>query len=872
MVEALREFVDSERARLESEYLAAPTGRRFCVHHSTLFDALLAEIFRLADEAVEERLGRPPGEADLCVAAVGGYGRRAMAPWSDIDVVFIPSREQHEHIDALVREMLGLLHDVLQPGRHPSVAHSYRPLGDLGLIDHQTATALLESRLVAGNSSLHVHFMAMLMDSLGPVEFIHLNTAERAAVWDDPRQALFAVEPNLKSGPGGQRDFHAAVWAAKVAYKISDWDVLEQLRWRGVISDEQRGPLLAALEFQQCCRNWLHLRRGQKLDTLHVEYQAPLAAALGYQDEGRVAATELLMRDYYNHARVVADFSRRLLAMVRRQRLDFVDGCFVEHWTLHPSHLGIFREDPTRLVRVYRHRQRLGLQASHELVRLVVDNVALIDRAMLRNPAVGAELAEILRHPGDVAGTLRQMLHSGALERIIPELAPLMVLLPTDPAHEYSVGEHSLKAVEEVQRLRDLPRSQDEEILSQAIRQLQEPEVLFLAALLHDIGKLDGSGHHSVTGLAPARAIAQRLGFHESAIERLEFLIREHLTMMRVARLRALELPETIHDFVRCLPPRDGLDALDMLTVLTFADTRSVGENVLRDTDRRLLTQLFSRAAKWLSEAPDEADESVARRQANRRLRQTPALRDLPGEQVKRHLDRLPTWYAVNTPPALIAKHIDYIRRLEEGEPVMIEFYHALDTQHTEVTVCAEDRAGLLRDVAAAMTANNLDIYLLHLDVCRGEAGHPGWAIATIWADDFGHPLGQGKRDRLTDDLERLLRGDERPEELLARRQRPVPKEIVLHQLDIDNGASSQHSIVFFRAGDQKGLLYLLTSALVAEQLRITIAKVTTYKGAAEDAFYVVAEPTGAKLTDEQASELRRRLAERLAGAEAVAP
>lgn len=870
VVDLLREFVDAERARLAAAFAQQPTGAAFCVSHSAVFDALLGEIFRLGGDAVEDRLGRPPTEADLCVAAVGGYGRRTLSPWSDIDVAFIPSHEEHPHLDAHVREMLGLLADVLLPGQHPGVAHSYRPLGDLGLIDHQTATALLESRLVAGNSSLHVHFMQQLMESIGAVEFVQLNVAERAAVWDDPRQALFAVEPNLKAGPGGQRDFHAAVWAAKVAFRIADWDVLEQLRQRGIINDEERGPLLEALEFQQTCRNWLHFERGLKLDTLHADYQPRLATALGYHDHDNVAASEFLMRDYYRRARIIADFSRLLLSLVRRQRLSFSHSTYVENWTIHPANASIFREKPSRLVRIYRARQRLGLAFSHELERLIISHVQLLDEHTARLPQVGSTFLEILRSAGDVAGTVRAMLHSGVLEQLIPELAPLMWLLPTDPAHEYSVGEHSIKVLEEIQRLRDRPRSQDEELLSEAIRALQEPEVLYLTALLHDIGKLDGTGHHSLTGLPVARAVGQRLGMQDSALERLEFLIREHLSMRRMASLRALELPETIAEFVGILPAGEPLDALDMLAVLTFADTRSVGENVLRDTDKRLLMQLFTRAAKWLQERPAE-DEAQLRKQASRRLRQASALRDLEPEVVRRHLDRLPTGYAVNTPPALVAKHIEYVRRLEAGEPAVIEFYHALGTNHTEVTVCSADRPALLRDVAAAVTANNLDIYLLHLDICdRGDEA-PGWVIATIWADDFGHELGQVKRDRLSADLESILRGDETPEEVLARRRKVLPRGIALQNVEVNNSGSGQHTIILIRAADQKGLLYRLTGALVAEQLLITIAKVTTYRGAAEDAFYVVKQATHRKLTDDEAAELAERLMRGLGGEQAAA-
>ncbi|NUP98641.1 MAG: HD domain-containing protein [Armatimonadetes bacterium] len=815
---------------------------------------------------VTDRLGPIPPEADLCLAAVGGYGRAAMAPWSDIDIVFIPAHEENETIDALVREMLLLLSETLLPSRHPQVAHSYRPLSDLGLIDHQTATALLESRFVAGNGSLHIHFMQQLTRSIEQVEFVHLNLEERQVVWDDARQSIFAVEPNLKAGPGGLRDFHAAIWVAKVVFGLQDWDILGMLKQRGTLTWDECDAVLKALEFVLRCRNWLHYARGQKLDVLHVDYQNELGLGLGYQPEGYETPAEQVMRDYYAAARIIHNFARRLIAAAQQERLAFRHGTHVANWTLYPNHDGIFREDPARLVLVYEERQRLNLTHSLELERLISSSIGALDETARAKLGLGASFLRILGSPKDVAGTLRDMLRTGVLEQLLPELAPLMLFLPGDPAHEYTVGEHTLKVVEELQRLRDRPHGEDERTVSDAFRALQEPEVLFMAALFHDVGKLDRGGEHSVTGAPVGAAVAKRLGMLEGPVERVRFLILQHLTMMRTARLRALPLPETIDAFIRILPEDDPLDALDMLTILTFGDARSVGENVFRDNERRMLMELFVKAAKWIQDRPS-VDEPGARERISRRLRDAPALREIDPEIVRRHLAGMPTWYAVNTPPALMAKHIGYLQRVARGEDPVVEFYHALQAMHTELTVCTGDRPGLLRDIAAAVTANNLDIYLAQSDVCQCvEGGGESRSIATVWVDDFGQPLGQVKRDRLRADLESLMSDHETADQVLARRGKVVPDQVVLHGVKVNNADSRQHSVVMVRADDQKGLLYRLAQALADENLDIMVAKITTWRGAAEDAFYVVSHDTGQKLTDAAADRLAARLVARLTG------
>ncbi|MCC7492416.1 MAG: HD domain-containing protein [Fimbriimonadaceae bacterium] len=859
---ALRGWVDAERETLRQRFGEEPAGAIFCHEQATLFDLLLARLYKVATKLVAAKLGPLPAEADLCVAAVGGYGRSALSPWSDIDLVFIPAHEENEAIDAVVREILLLLGDVLVPGRHPQVAHSYRPLSDLGLIDHQTATALLESRFVVGNESLHIHFMQNLLRSIEPVEFVHLNYEERQAVWLDARQSVFAVEPNLKSGPGGLRDFHAAIWVAKVVYGIADWDILNALRQRGVVTYGECEAVIQALEFLLLLRNWIHYRRGQKLDVLHVEYQHGLGEALRYPD-GVERPAEQVMREYYKCARVIHDFSRRLLFTCRHQRLEFRHGTHVVNWMMAPNHEGIFREDPARLVLVYEERQRLRLPHAVDLERLITTNAELINRPVLNKLAVGSSLRRILTSTNDVAGTLRYMLRTGVLERLLPEFEPLMTFLPGDPAHEYTVGEHTLKVIEELQRLRDTPVGEDEQTLSDAFRMIREPEVLFLAALFHDVGKLDKTGEHSLTGAPVAAAVARRLGLPETSVERIGFLVREHLTMMRTARLRALPLPDTIEGFLKTLPQDDPLDALDMLAILTWSDARSVGDNIFRESERRMLMELFVKAAKWINERP-AVDEPGARERIGRRLRDNAALRNVDPAVIQRHLGAMPTWYAVNTPPALIAKHILYLDRVDKGEDPVVEFYHALQAMHTELTVATNDRPGLLRDIAAAVTANNLDIYLAQSDVsvppCDGCGRR---SLAKIWVDDFGQPLGQVKRDRLRHDLESVLGGHETAAEVLLRRGKQVPENVVLHTVKVSNTDSRQHTVVTFRADDQRGLLYCLTNALAAEGLDIVVAKITTWRGAAEDAFYVVTQQQ-AKVDDDQTAELTDRLRQRL--------
>ena len=514
--------------------------------------------------------------------------------------------------------------------------------------------------------------------------------------------------------------------------------------------------------------------------------------------------------------------------------------------------------------------QTFELGMSLRLERLITTSAELIDAAVLRRKSVGERFLAMLKPDQDVAGALRHMLRLHVLERLLPEFDPLLPFLPSDQAHEYTVGEHSIKVVEELQRVFKAPIGEDEGILADAIGHLQEPEVLLFAGLYHDVGKLDGTGDHSYTGIGRARVAGERLGLQEHQIERVSFLIKEHLTMMRTARLKPLQMQDTIDEFVEKLPATDPLDALDMLTCLTYADTRSVGQNVLKDTDRRLLMELFAKAARWVQERPmaDPSDTDQAGR-ARRRLTRAPALKDMDADVVRTHLERLPVWYAVNTPPALVAKHIAYLERLDGGEDPVVEFYQALGAKHTELTLCTIDRPGLLRDIAGTISANNLDIYLCQQEVAVAlGANGRRQAICTIWLDDFGQSVTQGKRDRLAEDLSRVVSGEQPVHGLLDKRGRSQV-DVVIHSVDVSNDASRQYTVVSIRAADERGLLFRLADALHQEQLDIRVAKVTTWRNAAEDAFYCVSSATGVKLTEEQLAGIGERIEARLHAAAA---
>lgn len=853
-VSIYRQFLDEHQERIRRDFLRSPRGIETAEQQAALFDTLLTTMF---DRAQARALRRHPssngeGEAALAMVAVGGYGRRQLSPFSDVDIVFIPSREAHPAVDEVVREVFSLLTETLLPLHHPRISHSYRPPTDIPLLDHQSLTALLEARFLAGDLSLFHGFMEVLLEHVHQADFILGLWRERWLQHRELHSGVHLVEPNVKESPGGLRDFHSAIWLAKTAFQIRHWDVLEELMRLGHLQPQERQALIEALEFLLRLRHALHWEKGQKQDVLFVQYQGPLAQFLGYPSE------ELLMEDYYRHAERLHAFFYQVVRWCDEIALPVDPGVFVRYrhvWVEGPAFL---REAPHRMVKAFAVAQRYGLHIAPSAERWIQEVTREVGGRILEDAEAAPYFLRILGGEGDVSGTLEHMLRLGLLEHLLPEFAPLMRLVPFDPAHEFTVGEHSLRVVRVLQEIRDHPDA-DTQWLSSLMRSLQEPHLLVLAALLHDAGKAERGRDHTEAGVEIAQEVCRRLGVFGEQRDLVVFLVREHLLMSRTSRLRSLALPETIERFLSHIP---NALALDMLYLLTYADNSAVGPNVLRDVEKRLLQELYELAKMEFLSREQEAlglPRKARLEQALRWVERELSLSQLPQEEVRQHLQAMPTNYVLNTPPEEIALHIRCIARLPE-EKVVVSYRTPKRANYTEVVVCLYDRPGVLRDIAGALALNNVDIYLAQLD---NRLTEPRISITTLWVDDHGQPVTERRLSQMVEDLRAVLLQEKSVEELLRQRRSGLGERVRLDSVEVRNDLSRSHTVIQFRAQDQVGLLYLLCRAITSLNLDIFTAKVTTWRGMAEDAFYVT-DLQGRKLPDEACEELEQQLRARL--------
>lgn len=830
------------------------TGAILEAHNSALVDAVLRRLFTLALDHAGAPAPTPRHSLPLAIIATGGYGRRELAPFSDIDLTFVPAHEDDSVLNAVIKEMFQMVMDVFLYGAGLKVGYAYRLTSDLGQLDHQTQTTLLDARFLCGDQSLFREFRAAFRAQFLAADFLFQKWAERRNVLLKHGESVYGVEPNIKEGAGGLRDIQTAEWIAEAVGRVGLGRVWPALVEHAVLSEDDARRVWQAREFLHTTRCALHIVSGEARDVLTAEKQEAVAALLAYAETPEVPAVEAFMRDFYTHAAQVQRLSRRVIdrcldsELVLTPALSSIRRCLVvadEAAAAADPALPLHTAD---LAQAY--ELSVGIDLEDAIQRFLVANPTPTDAAY-----VGRVFTRLLAQGRRVAQTLDHLERWNVLNWLLPEVGPLMTLIPYDAAHEFTVGWHSLRVVQTLENI----RTGAETRLAEGRRVAAEisfPEVLYLAGLVHDVGKQWPGGHHEESGAQAAAAIAQRLGWDKERQEKLVFLVRHHLLMAEISRLRDLSLDETIRDFIRVVP---DMDCLNMLYLLTYADTNAVGAGIWTEVKAKFLGELYGRAEVALSAPPEAAGGqppvNVARQRE--RIRKQLQAQNLPPDLIHEHIRNLPAQYLLNTPLEEMYLHIAMIGRLRETFQPMVDFKHEYGADFTEITLLAYDdpRPGLLAKITGVLYAHDVNVHAAQVFTRESSVRI---ALDTLWVDYRGKPLTPGKRDEVEASLRRVLMGEIGVGALLQKHRKPL-KDQAIFTATIDDTASERFSLLEISAPDEKGVVYRLARAVSECGWNIHAARLSVWGSRARDTFYIT-DPDGSKPPAEAAACLIERL------------
>lgn len=842
------EWVRYQRQRLMQNLTPPQDGIDACRSFTALADAVVRRLFALAVQRAQ--VTHPP---EIAVAATGGYGRMELSPHSDIDITFIPERDGDAVTDRVIREMFRLLMDVLMEHGRLKVGYAYRLIDDCPTLDHTTQTTLVDARLVTGSRHIFARFLEEFWEHFNPTDFLFRKIMERRQVRTKYGTTPYLVEPNVKEGAGGLRDIHLVRWLGAGWAGIptaGEWEYLVSREW---LTGEDANHLSQAQEFLTRVRNYLHVLAGEQRDLLTVAKQEEIAQRMGYQPHEHTPAVEQFMHDYYAHAVHAHRICEEVIYRVEQSRHMLGIGLDCERKEVVATENLLQREDPAWMLWAIRLAQQYGLELSTSLRRLM--RAVTATNPQTRDPKHLAEtFLSILQAPEGVTRALRQMAETGVLGWILPEFESIRTLIPYDPSHEFTVGEHTLRVVENLEGLNTItnPHYAD---YRRIFQETPHRELLYLAALIHDAGKPVPEKDHSEAGAELAERVGRRFYLSEDAIADLVFLVRHHLLMAETSRLRDLNLDETIRDFIQVV---ETIDRLNMLYLLTYADTHAVGSGVWTEVKAAFLRELHRKAERFLmaSEAVEHAPPDMGR--FRRRLVKELSLENLPEEMVTRHLNLMPATYLLNTAQEQIGLHIRMVQEAIRGVP-QLAFQTPPNASVTELTVCAIDdpEPGLLAKIAGILYAGQVAVHAANVFTRSGEIKV---AIDTLWVDYRGRPIPPAKRAEIEENMKAVLTGEMSVNDLLRRSHRAgqTPPELV--SLVIHHDLSEQFTVIEVRTTEHIGMLYWVCRALSQLGWNIHSAKLSTWAGKAVGVFYVT-DTEGRKIHAD-AQRLRGTLAE----------
>jgi [protein-PII] uridylyltransferase len=820
---------------------------------SNLTDGLIANLFEYAlAHAVPEAAGRPD---HMALAATGGYGREELAPFSDLDLLFLTEDQPSAETLQVVEFMLYFLWDL-----GLKVGHATRAVADClteANADLTVRTSLLDARRLAGEPALFAEFTSCFRQACkeaGPSEFIHAKIAERDARHRRFGETPYLVEPNIKESRGGLRDIQTLFWLSRYCFGVRPTELADPKNPAGpLLIDSEARHILRSLDFLWSVRFHLHYVSGRAEERLTFDLQPVVGARIGYTRHGRQDGVERFMRHYFLTAREVARLTAVLEPAIIRAALGPPAVAAVTDETLlkagfvladgrllaMPGH--DFESHPVQMLRILQVARDRDLDLHPLAVRALIRHERRATR-LRGDPVAAALFMDLLcgrdsdRTRTDGAHWLSILNETGFLGRYLPDWARIVGQMQFDTYHVFTVDQHTIEAVRILNTLERGELGDIAPVASSILGQLQSRRALYVAMLLHDIAKGRG-GDHSELGAQIALEVGPLLGLTAEETETVSWLVLHHLLLSQTAFKRDIDDPKTILDLADVT---QSPERLRLLLVLTVADMRAVSSKVWNGWKATLLRELYGHVAEVLAGglATTERDVRVARaKEAAASL-----LPDWPAKEIETYQSLGYPGYWLSFDPETHARHARLIRdAASRGAPLMVDTQPLPARAVTEVTVYAADHAGLFSRIAGSLAVAGASIVDARIHTLTN-----GMALDTFWIQDaaggaFDAPhrlarlyvlIEQALSGRIG--LEAEIRKISKP--LMGQRMRAihVPPRVV-----VDNRASNTHTVLEVNGRDRPGLLHDVTAAISSQGLQIASAHVTTFGVRAVDVFYV---------------------------------
>ena len=820
----------AQRAHLRQEFSVHTSPRELLRRQSAMVDRLLKDLW--SGHAMPR---------NVALAAVGGYGRGQLFPCSDVDLLILLPGPADASLAGKIENLIGTLWDI-----GIEVGHSVRTLDEcvaLAAEDVTVQTTLLEARLLSGKRELFARFVKRMRDALDPAKFLEAKLLEQQQ--RHVRYAETNLEPNIKESAGGLRDLQTVLWIARAAGIGKSW---RELAHRGVITDAEARELHQNEQFLQALRIHLHYFAGRREDRLLFDFQTSLAREFGLHERPHRLASEQLMQRYYRAAKavsqattiVVQNLDTRITPPLDKEYHPINERFGIRDEMLAARDERVFQRQPSTILESFlllqQHPELKGMNAA--TLRNLWRARRLINPAFRKDPRNREQFLQLLRSPTRVARTLRLTNQYGVLGSYIPAFGRIVGQMQHDLYHVYTVDEHILRVMRNVRRFAVPEVAHEFPLSSRLMSSFERPEVLYLAALFHDIAKGRG-GDHSTLGAVDARRFCREHGLSQEDTELVSWLVVNHLVMSSTAQKQDIADPAVVKAFADRVGDERHLIALYLLTV---ADIRGTSPKVWNAWKAKLLEDLFWATRKLLAGDGMSFVSSVQSRhdEARAKLR----LYAVPEEAEKKLWAQLDDGYFLRHEAQEIAWHSRMLYyRVDTQEPV-VKARLSPAGEGLQVMIYVPDQKELFARICSFFEHISYDIFEAKIYTTRR-----GYALDSFQVQDPDNrrPQYRDVIGLIEHDLaERLQQKTPLPpltKPRLSRQLRHFPISPEVNIQPDERGTSWVLSII---AGDRPGLLSRIARVLTVYDINLQTAKINTLGARAEDVFLI----TGAALKD----------------------
>jgi [protein-PII] uridylyltransferase len=838
----------------------------FLRQHARLLDDYFRQAFETSMVGPRMDIGKNP----YTIIALGGYGREEQCIHSDVDLLFLFKKKVPTEAEKLIQEIVYPLWDI-----GLDVGYATRSLKEcltLASEDFEVLTPILDARFICGWSLIYSELMDQLRQKLirrRSRTIINWLVEKNKRRHDQFGDSAYLLEPNIKEGQGGLRDYHTMLWIGQIEFNIKQPRDFEYL---GLLSHEEYQTLRSALRFIWYARNRVHYLCGRKCDQLNFENQIKLADTLRYKKNRHQQPVERFLGELHGRMENLKQqhlmflhemgFEKKRKRKRKSNKTSEVEGLEVIKWGMlnfvSPERI---MESPVLLMKIFEESARLKIPLSAEAKRLVKEFSYLVDKNFQSSKPIVKSFERILVAPAPTFNVLNEMLNTGFLVRFIPEFGNILNRIQYDEYHLYPVDKHLLRTVQIVKKFGTAQDSSLEPLCDMIYAELKNKKLLLWAALLHDIGKGETEEDHAKKGGDIIIKILARVGLISEDSDTIVFLVQEHLFLIRTATRRDINDEETA---IFCARRIKDVNRLKMLYLLTVADSIATGPMAWNDWKAALLRDFFLKVINVLEKGELATEEAVEVIEQKRNDIINSAQTQKEKEDIGALFKAMSPRYRLYTPAPVMREHINLYHKLGNLD-FLWDIKKSADSNTREVTICAKDRPGLISKIAGVFTLNNIDILDVQvftwrnniaLDIFKVKPPPDQIREAEKWLNTERNLAGALTEElNLAAALKKKMRSYRHSS--LRRYKKP-------HRIEVDNTSSSFFTIIEVITYDFPGLLFGITDALYRCQLNIWVAKIATKADQVVDVFYVW-DLNGDKVDSaDQVSQIKAAVQERL--------